>query len=488
MKSPELSSNRGEVAREGRDSLVVRGKKLGSTAMVAGEGDATGGASGEVLGKVSRAVDIVHDHFPDDISPEEHFERDLGPNSLKTEEDYKKTFDLFLQEELTPKHRNGRNGNYSLILTYRPYMETVHAYLEKARRTIEDLAGESGKLPETDVAIYLDKSARPVSWFVNELWEDFTDKPKPQTEHLAIDRRIWFRHFYIDIDRNEYIEEEEGKRLAGWRDLPIHDVTQEEMSKLWKLLRDEVITHEELEVILNGASDIDNRIRGRAIDAVYEDNDVQNRVARREITNEELESYQKEALEGLEILNNKKKLKNIYDACMIAARLRGLFVPGGLSEEDVNHPERIMDYPVGMEGKNITIIDEVARTGTTGEIAKHFIEWAFPEAASVNFYVFYEAKKLHDANSPMNGQMLMIPFWYSLKHDDGTGRGINDLAPAFYERIYENQPDDNTRAANFGSDFLGVPMEYETEEDEKSLRLRKQIARLRVEYEKGHIN
>ena len=146
-----------------------------------------------------------------------------------------------------------------------------------------------------------------------------------------------------------------------------------------------------------------------------------------------------------------------------------------------------MDYPVDMEGKNITIIDEVARTGTTGEVAKHFIEWAFPEAASVNFYVFYEAKKLHDANSPMDGQMLMIPFWYSLAHDDGAGRGINGRSVAFYEKKYSENPSNNTRAEVFGADFLGTPMVYGEERGEKSLRLRKQINRLRAEYEKGHI-
>ena len=485
-RTPESLLSGGGEQEEGKDLSAARDKKLGGTALVMGKSDTDRGFSGEVSEEISRAVDVVHDHFPEDISPKEHFERDFGSNPLETEEDYREVFDLFLQEELVPEYHNNRGGNYSFRLTYRPYMETVRTYLEKTRAAVRDLAGESGKLPETDVAIYLDKSARPVSWFVNEFWEDFTDKSKPQTEHLAIDRRIWFRYFGIDIDRSEYIDGTD--RLAGWRDLPIHDVTRDEMEKLWKLLKDEVIMHEELDAILSGVSGVDNLVKGRAIDAIYRSKDVQNRVARGEITNEELESYKEEALEGVKILNNKEKLKNIYNACMIAARLRGLFVPGGLSEEDLKNPERIMDYPVGMEEKNITIIDEVARTGATGEIAKHFIEWAFPEAASVNFYVFYEAKKLHDANSPMNGQMLMIPFWYSLKHDDRTGRGINDRDPAFYEEIYENQPDNNTRAANFGSDFLGVPMEYETEEDKKSLRLRKQIARLRVEYEKGHLN
>ena len=50
----------------------------------------TESGSGEVLEKAVQAVDFVHDHFPDDISPKQHFERDNGPNPLQTEEDYKK--------------------------------------------------------------------------------------------------------------------------------------------------------------------------------------------------------------------------------------------------------------------------------------------------------------------------------------------------------------------------------------------------------------
>ena len=87
----------------------------------------------------------------------------------------------------------------------------------------------------------------------------------------------------------------------------------------------------------------------------------------------------------------------------------------------------------------------------------------------------------------MDGQMLIIPFWYSLVHDDGTGRGILGLDKRFYERQFAKTPTGPLRAAVYGADFLATPLDYETEKNKKSLRLREQIARLRVEYEKGHI-
>src|SRR3954469_6875014 len=51
----------------------------------------------------------------------------------------------------------------------------------------------------TDVAIFLDKSARPVEWLVRELWDELapTDPdtgktvPKPEMKFLNIDREQW---------------------------------------------------------------------------------------------------------------------------------------------------------------------------------------------------------------------------------------------------------------------------------------------------------
>lgn len=464
---------------------LSRDKKIAQVATTAIKDSNEESNSAELLDKNVAAVDFVNDRFPEDISPKEHFETDPGPNPLQTEEDYKEMFDLFRQERKIPTLIKGHG--YAFSMTYRPYKETVQIYLHKTIDTIKDLAGETGKLPKTDVAIYLDKSARPVSWFVNELWDDVTDKPKPETKHLAIDRRTWFNYFNIELGYGEYIKGTD--ELANWRHLPIHDVTQDEILELRQLLKDGIITNEELASCIDGRdSHLENRIVDRAIDMVYKENDVLGKQERGEITlREELEPYITEGMERVRILKDRERLKNINQARLIAERLRGLFIYGGLSEEDLLNSERIMDYPTGMEGKNITIVDEVKRSGATGDIAKHFLEWAFPEARSVNFYVFYNAERLNDVSSPQNGQMLMIPFWYSLEHDDGTGRGIAGRDQDYYRIEYEEDPNNLTRARYFGCDFLGVPIDYETEKARKSLRLREQVARLRVEYEKGHI-
>ncbi len=473
QKSPELVTSSSETTQET--------KKLGEVAL---ESSQTGG---ETIKNAPCGINIVHDHFPEDISPKEHFGSEPETNPFKTEEDYKRVFNTFAQEELIPTY-DTKDRIYKYKAIIRPYKETAEVYIQKTESMIKKITGEADGQPAADVTIYLDKSARPVSWFVNEFWDNFTDRPKPRTEFLAIDRKPWFEKFGVKLGFGEY--NEDTGRLGAWDDLPIRDVTVDDIKTLKSILDRGFISYDELDSSTK-LSTAKRRITGSEIDAVLAENESQERLARNEITSQEHDSYIEEGkrrgTEIAKILDN-ERLKNIKPAFEIASKIRGLFVPGGLSEEEIGDPSLIMNRDVDMAGKNILIIDEVERSGTTRAIAEHFVSWAFPEAASVRFQSFYEAKTLDvGSDSLQNGQMLMIPFWYSLTLDDGTGRGIRDISEGYYESIYEKNPTDTNRAALYGSNFIGVPLVYETEKGQKSLRLRGQIARLRVEYEKGHI-
>lgn len=74
--------------------------------------------------------------------------------------------------------------------------------------------------------IYLDKSARPVSWMVDALWDQFA-KPgsvKPKTEFLNIDRVNWFI-------RQGMPSNDAASRL-GPDDFRIEDVPQEDIDRI----------------------------------------------------------------------------------------------------------------------------------------------------------------------------------------------------------------------------------------------------------------
>ena len=442
------------------------------------------------------AIDLVQDHFPESITSEKHFEQDSAQNPLATEEDYERTFSAFEQKEFIPRY-NSAKDEYLYESERRPFRETVDIYLRKTKNMIKKLSGEDGKNPATDVAIYLDKSARPVSWFVNDLWDVFSDKPMPITKHLAIDRTAWFDEFGIEIGFGEY---KDNNVLAGWEDIPIRNVTTEDIIQLKSIFEQKIVSFEDAKLLRDYKdSKISYSIKGNMIDAVFRENGINGNESSNEIdailrkngvsdTNAEFDRIKKlgidKAQEIISILEN----QNIWKAFQIASQIRALFLPGGITEEEMRRPDLIMSRETGLAGKNITIIDEVERTGTTRKIATHFISWAFPEAANVRSEVFYEAKTLTARTGhPQDGQMLRIPFWYSLEHDDGAGRGIHGIDRSFYENMYNNNPDDLKCAAMYGSNFLGTRIDYREESGQKSLRLREQIARLRFEVKKGRI-
>ena len=56
--------------------------------------------------------------------------------------------------------------------------ETLGLMAGRTAETVAMLSGDVPGVPKADHVIYLDKSARPVSWLVNEFWEDFTNEEK----------------------------------------------------------------------------------------------------------------------------------------------------------------------------------------------------------------------------------------------------------------------------------------------------------------------
>ncbi|MDO4508151.1 MAG: hypothetical protein Q4B65_02080 [Candidatus Saccharibacteria bacterium] len=76
---------------------------------------------------------------------------------------------------------------------------------------ITEISGESEEEPAYDHVIYLDKSARPVSWLVNIFWDDFSDKKRPAHSYLAIDRADWFTEVGMDTsDDGRYRSDSDG--------------------------------------------------------------------------------------------------------------------------------------------------------------------------------------------------------------------------------------------------------------------------------------
>jgi hypothetical protein len=274
--------------------------------------------------------------------------------------------------------------------------KTANLYLGDVITTID-------VIEDSDLVIYLDKSARPVSWFVNEFWQEFSNKELPAEANLAIDRMQWFPWVGLDVGENGEIETEDGKkRKATFSDFKEH---------LASMSRDE----------------------------------------------------------------RKTRL----------ARIKALFIPGGVDTED---PDEIMKMSTGLEGKKITVIDEVENSGSTAGIAKWLIEQVIP-GSSVQTHVFWQPLSLHsDRDSGSDSQMNKSPVWYDPeKHDTWSGRGVLDINTGYFERNYQACPDNYTRAQMLGSVVLGEPMDIEKEPGQRSWELQREIRKMHEEYRRGHI-
>ena len=278
-------------------------------------------------------------------------------------------------------------------------------YIGFTANTIAAMDGSTEK-PKTDVAIYLDKSARPVEKFVHGLWNDFakTDKEtgeivsEPEAAFLNIDRLVWMRRVDINVDDRMYLVD-------------------------------------------------DPKVR-----ASY--NDFKRKV--------EQDGFKKEDL----------------------AAIRALFIEGGRTTDDL---DEIMRTPTKLDGKNITIIDEVSDTGATINIAKDILAAAIPEIASINGHVFANFGSVINTDDGTS-QMASSPVWYPSKdHSYQYGREVLDPSYSYWEEEYKNNPTPENYAKLKAYFIISTPMNLEEEPERRTLELYREINQLVDEFHQGKI-
>lgn len=227
--------------------------------------------------------------------------------------------------------------------------ENLMHYVQDTALLISKIDGSLDGGGGFDHIVYLDKSARPVSWLVNLFWKEFAAEDenghiikRPGHSYINIDRAPWFRNVGINVNDD-----------------------------------------------------------GRQKD------------------NGELATY-------ADFVHNFGKLTERH-----LAEIRALFIEGGIEEESV---ETILRSPTILDGKRILIVDEVSRTGSTLNIAKHLFERTFPEAKEIQgAYFWYPTEPMLKVGNEI--VLTSLPVWY----DPNTlsGRGIGGLDPYYYRKKYE---------------------------------------------------
>ena len=90
--------------------------------------------------------------------------------------------------------------------------KTLSTYVGLTAEMIATIDGTTNKTNNSeaykpaDCVVYLDKSARPVSWLVNTFWDVFSKAERPESKYLLIDRGDWFQRADVDIDAGYYIK------------------------------------------------------------------------------------------------------------------------------------------------------------------------------------------------------------------------------------------------------------------------------------------
>ena len=84
--------------------------------------------------------------------------------------------------------------------------DNIINYVQDTALLISEIDGSLKSEAPYDHVVYLDKSARPVSWLVNMFWDDFSASDaegnqlsRPPHSYINIDRAPWFRNVGIDV-------------------------------------------------------------------------------------------------------------------------------------------------------------------------------------------------------------------------------------------------------------------------------------------------
>lgn len=293
--------------------------------------------------------------------------------------------------------------------------ENIIHYVMETALLISIIDGRINGDTPYDHVVYLDKSARPVSWLVNMFWNEFAKKDKngvtvkrPKHSYINIDRSPWFRNVGINVSDDG--RQKENGELATYRDF----------------------------------------------------------------------------------VNN---ISNLSDRKL--AEIRALYIDGGIEKEEVDW---VMNHPTILDSKRILIIDEVSRTGSTLDIAKHLFKLAIPDVNEIaGTYFWHPSEPMLQVGDET--ALTSLPVWYD--PDTLTGRGIGSPDPFYYRRVYEKYSVQQKsfervdickfRTYAFSSSVFSAPLLNENGDvldlaiEKKTRMLCKDLRRLYDEYKAGRI-
>ncbi len=144
--------------------------------------------------------------------------------------------------------------------------ENIVHYVQDTAQLISEIDGSLKNGPAYDHIIYLDKSARPVSWLVNLFWNDFAVKgadgkpiKRPAHSYVNIDRSPWFRKVGINVSDDG--RQKDNGELATYNDFVQNadKLTDRHFAELRALYIKDGIDSEDLDWVLSQPTILDDK-------------------------------------------------------------------------------------------------------------------------------------------------------------------------------------------------------------------------------------
>lgn len=121
-----------------------------------------------------------------------------------------------------------RHDTESILRLYTKFTDKLVGAADGSveHRDVEDPLNPEKSGEKPDVMLFLDKSARPVAWFIDAFWDQFAkeDAEKPDFEYLNIDRTNWFM-------KQGYLREI-AERYLGPEHFDIDKVPEEDFARI----------------------------------------------------------------------------------------------------------------------------------------------------------------------------------------------------------------------------------------------------------------
>lgn len=170
-------------------------------------------------------------------------------------------------------HKVLRNG--SVVNEQININDNIINYVQDTALLISEIDGSLKGVAPYDHVVYLDKSARPVSWLVNMFWDDFAAEDaagnkikRPPHSYINIDRAPWFRNVGIDVTDDG--RQTSGGELATYWDFvrSIGNLTKRHLAEIRALYIDGGIEAEDEDLVMSSPTVLDGK-RVLVIDEVY---------------------------------------------------------------------------------------------------------------------------------------------------------------------------------------------------------------------------